>query len=135
MLPNIKGTTDRIERILRRHHNSTAFKPYQTIRSQLRNPKHQINLENQGVYSKPCGTCGLKYVGQTNRRISARVNENKLSIKNEQTTSALFIHQHETNHKIDNTKQIVNVDHYKTRLIREAIEIEKDGFLNKKTTP
>ena len=134
VLPYIKGTTDRIGRILRRHNISTAFKPYQTIRSQLRNPKHKIKLENQGVYSIPCGTCGLKYVGQTNRRISARVNEHKLSIKNKQTTSALFIHQHETNHKIDfdNTKQIANVDHYKTRLIREAIEIEKDGFLNKR---
>ena len=73
-------------------------------------------------------------MGQTNRRISARVNEHRLSIKNKQTTSALFIHQHETNHKIDfdNTKKIVNVDHYKTRLIREAIKIEKDGFLNKR---
>ena len=93
------------------------------MRSQLRNPKHKIKLENQGVYSIPCRTCGLKYVGQTNRRIFARVNEHKLNIKNKQTTLALFIHQHKTNHKIDfdNTKQIANVDHYKTRLISEAI--------------
>ena len=73
-------------------------------------------------------------MGQTNRRICARVDKHKLSIKNKETTSALFIHQHETNHKIDfdNTKQIANIDHYKTRLIREAIEIEKYGFLNKR---
>ena len=134
IIPYVKGTTDKIGRLLRKHNIKTVYKPHQTIRSYLKNPKDKIKFENQGVYCIPCGTCNQKYVGQTNRRISARLEEHKLGIRNKQTTSALFIHQHETGHTIDfeNSKQIASIDQYKTRLIRESIEIEKCGELNKR---
>ena len=133
-MPYIKGTTDRIGHILRRYEISTTYKPHQTIETSLKNPKQKIKLENHGVYSVKCGTCYKTYVGQTNRRISARLEEHKLAIKNKQTTSALFQHQHQTGHKInfDSCKQIASAENYKTRLIREAIEIEKIGHLNKR---
>ena len=61
VLPYIKGTKDRIERILRKHNIPTAFKPYQTIKSQLRNPKHKIKLENQGVALNMCDKLTEEY--------------------------------------------------------------------------
>ncbi|MBV2145233.1 MAG: GIY-YIG nuclease family protein, partial [Wolbachia endosymbiont of Pissodes strobi] len=110
------------------------MEPHRTIRTYLRNPKDKIKLENHGVYSISCGTCNKTYVGQTNRRISARLEEHKLSIRNRQTSSALFQHHLNTGHKInlDSCKQIANADHFRTRIIREAIEIEKSGSLNRR---
>lgn len=130
----MKGCTDRIGRILRKYNLRTIYKPHITINKILGNPKDKIYLENQGVYSISCGNCNKSYIGQTNRRISARLQEHKLNIKNKQTASALYTHERETGHKIDlnSCKQIANIDHYKTRIIREAIEIEKQGSLNKK---
>ncbi|XP_060535885.1 uncharacterized protein LOC132707891 [Cylas formicarius] len=132
VLPYIKGVTDKIGRILRKHDISTAYKPDHTIGAILRNPKQKITLENQGAYSVACGSCSLTYVGQTNRRISARLEEHRLAIRNKQPTSALFQHQHQTGDKIDfgTCKQIANIPDFRTRIIREAIEIEKSGHLN-----
>jgi hypothetical protein len=134
ILPYIKGTTDRIGRILRKYKISTTYKPYRTIRTSLKNPTQKIKLENHGIYSVGCGTCHKTYVGQTNRRISARLEEHKLAVKRKQTTSALFQHQHQTGHKInfDSCKQIATAENLKTRLIREAIEIEKNRTFKQK---
>lgn len=133
-LPYIRGVTDVIGRMLRKHNISTAYKPQTTIHKILGNPKDKKPLENHGVYSIPCNDCGKQYVGQTNRRISARVQEHKNSIRNKQTTSALFQHFQDTGHTIDfeNTKQVACIKHYRTRTIREAIEIEKSGHLNRR---
>ena len=133
-LPYIKGTTDRISRILHKHNYRISFKPHQTIKDQLQNPKQKIPLEHQGVYSIPCKDCPEKYVGQTNRRISARVREHELSIINKQITSALFQHHHHTGHNIDfeNTRTIAKLTHYGVRLQREAIEIYRHGAINQR---
>jgi len=111
----------------------TTFKPHNTLGNLLGNPKDKIKLENHGVYSIPCGDCKKLYIGQINRRISARLEEHKLSIKNKQITSALFQHHQNTRHHInfEQTKQIAAIPHFKTRLLTEAIKIEKHGELNK----
>ena len=57
------------------------YKPQTTIAALLGNPKDKIRLENHGVYSIPCGDCEKHYIGQSNRRISARVQEHKNSVK------------------------------------------------------
>ena len=133
-LPYIKGTTDRIGRLLRRHNLATAYKPHKTIGSSIRNPKDKRPLENQGVYSIQCSNCDGIYVGQSNRRISARVDEHKLAIRNKLPTSALSQHEVQTGHKIDldSCREIASVPYLRTRLIRESIEIEKQGSLNKR---
>ncbi|KAL3286648.1 hypothetical protein HHI36_001147 [Cryptolaemus montrouzieri] len=123
-LPYIKGTMDRIGRILRKHDILTTYTPHITIGASLRNPKDKVKLENQGVYSISCGACQAKYVGQTNRKMSARLNEHKLSIKNKQMTSALFQHHINTGHKInfDSCKQIANINHFKTRTWKSLLK-------------
>ncbi|XP_074041998.1 uncharacterized protein [Leptinotarsa decemlineata] len=132
--PYVKGVTDKIGRILRRKNIRTTYKPHKTISSWLPRPKERISLENQGVYSITCEDCGQQYIGQTNRRISARTQEHKNSIRTKQTSSALFQHHLQIGHKINfgSTKQIAQVQNPRIRQIREANEIEKQGLINKR---
>nr|XP_023023996.1 uncharacterized protein LOC111512130 [Leptinotarsa decemlineata] len=130
----VKGVTDKIGRILRRKNIRTTYKLHKTISSWLPRAKERISLENQGVYSITCEDYGQQYIGQTNRRISARTQEHKNSIRTKQTSSALFQHHLQTGHKInfESTKQIAQVQNPRIRQIREAIEIEKQGLINKR---
>ena len=134
VLPYIKGITDKIGRVLRKNNITPIFKPQKTIANILGNPKDKIELENHGVYSIPCADCDQTYIGQTNRRISTRVQEHKNSLRNKQTTSALFQHHQATGHKIDfnRSREIASIENYRVRTIREALEIEKSGQLNKR---
>ncbi|KAJ7309906.1 hypothetical protein JRQ81_007994 [Phrynocephalus forsythii] len=115
LLPYIKGTTDKISKILHKHNIKTAFCTDRKIANILRNPKDKIELENQGVYEIPCKVCPATYIGQTNRRISARIAEHKNA------------HIKTTGHEIDfeRTKLISKTEHFNSRIIMEAIEIEK----------
>ncbi|KAK5641045.1 hypothetical protein RI129_009592 [Pyrocoelia pectoralis] len=126
-LPYIKGTTDKISRILQKHKIDTTFTPYRKIHSILRNSKDNIALESQGVYEIPCGGCGLSYIGQTNRKISARIEEHKNAVKKVQATSSLSQHVTTTGHtiKFEDAKTLASIEHCTSRIIREAIEIGK----------
>ncbi|XP_077778802.1 uncharacterized protein LOC144326219 [Podarcis muralis] len=127
LLPYIKGTTDKISKILHKHNIKTAFCANQKIANILRNPKDKIQLENQGVYEIPCKVCPATYIGQTNRRINARIAEHKNAVKKEEKTSSLFQHMKETGHEINfaDSKLLSNMEHHHKRIIMEAIEIEK----------
>jgi len=67
ILPYVKGTTDRIGRILNKHNIRTIFKPSKKIGQILRNPKNQrLPLSSAGVYKISC-FCGQVYIGETER--------------------------------------------------------------------
>ncbi|KAJ9574562.1 hypothetical protein L9F63_008273, partial [Diploptera punctata] len=65
---------------------------------------------SQGIYEIPCTSCEQTYVGRTNRRISCRIQEHKAAINRQEPTSTLTL---------------AKIDHEKSRIYREAIEIEK----------
>lgn len=127
VLPYVKGVTDRIGRILKKHKIKTTYTPHSKIQGLLRNPKDRIPLENQGVYEIFCNNCDSSYVGQTNRRISVRLEEHKHAVRQGLSTSSLAQHVKLTGHSIDfeNAKTIANIEHLTCRVAREAIEIEK----------
>lgn len=60
--------------------------------------------------------------------------EHTLAVRYNQTTSALYKHHLDTEHKIyfDKRKQIASIQHHTSRLIREAIETEKTVSKNKR---
>jgi hypothetical protein len=92
-------------------------------------------LENQGVYEIPCGSCDKSYIGQTNRRISVRVDEHRLAVEKKEKSSALALHVIASGHKIDfnRCRTVATEQGLANRLMREAIEIEKrPTCLNKK---
>lgn len=124
-LPYIKGITDKIGRILKKHNIGTAFTSTTKIKNITDKHKCKIHLENQGVYELPCMDCPETYIGQTNRRISTRIQEHKNTLKHK-TSSSLTQHYLETGHRIDfdNARTIASIQPFKPRIIREAIEID-----------
>lgn len=127
-LPYIKGTTDKISRIISKHNIKTVFKPHCILRNQFRSVKDPLpKLHTSGVYSIPC-SCGKYYIGQTGRAIDTRKNEHRSDCRHKRITqSALAEHTLQTGHTInfDETKVLAKTQHGKSRYIREAIEIEK----------
>lgn len=126
-LPYIRGVSEKIGRLLRDQGFDTTFHSDNKIGSLLRNVKDIIPLESQGVYEIPCGSCNRVYVGQTNRRVSNRVEEHTRSVFREDPKSALFQHVKDTSHRIDfdRAKTVAVEKHLWPRIYREAIEIVK----------
>ncbi|KAK5645629.1 hypothetical protein RI129_004093 [Pyrocoelia pectoralis] len=75
ILHYLKGVTDKIARKFPKNEFRVVFKPYRTLSQFIRTPKDTIPGESQGVYEIQCCDCSQSYVGQSNRRISARANE------------------------------------------------------------
>ncbi|XP_018311528.1 uncharacterized protein [Mycetomoellerius zeteki] len=127
-LPFVKGTTDRIGRILNKHNIRTIFKPPKKIGQILKNPKDQRPpLSSAGVYKIPC-SCGQVYIGETGRMVNLRIKEHQRDVRLKHATqSALSEHNIETGHQIqfDKTTTIANIASYFPRKYREAIEIQK----------
>jgi hypothetical protein len=131
-LPYVKGITDRISRMLRGSNIRTVFTAENKISSLLQGVKDKIPLESHGVYEVPCGSCDLTYVGRTNRKVSARIAEHMVDVKNKKTTSTLATHVMTEGHTIDFEKSRVLASLYneKHRVYREAIEIEARPTMN-----
>ncbi|XP_074028540.1 uncharacterized protein [Leptinotarsa decemlineata] len=134
-LPYIKGLTDKIGQILKKQDIKTIITANNQISTFLRSPKDKIINESQGIHETPCSDCDRTYVGQTNRRVPSRVYEHQLAVRKSDPSSSLSKHYQKTGHNIDfaNTKTIASAKTLQTRIIREAIEIEKRTFcLNKR---
>jgi hypothetical protein len=112
---------------LKKHKIRTTYRPYRKINTFLRSAKDHIPLESHGVYEVPCASCNKVYIGQTNRRISTRLEEHRLAVKKGTEVSGLAQHAKKTGHSIDfeATKVLATGHKYDTRIIREAVEIEK----------
>ena len=103
------------------------FRTDRKISTLVRNVKDIVPHESHGIYEIPCGSCEKTYVGRTNRKISARFAEHKVSIKRRDTSSTLAQHVLQEGHWInfDAAKTLVRLDQERPRIYREAVEIEK----------
>jgi hypothetical protein len=80
VVPYVKGTTDRIGRMLRKLNVRTVFGTHWKVSNMLRSPKDPLPvLHTSGVYRIPC-SCGLSYVGQTGRSIEVRLKEHQADL-------------------------------------------------------
>lgn len=66
--------------------------------------------------------------------VSVKMKEHQNSMKAKQTSLALFMLYSNTGHKIDlnSSKQIDQIENHRVRTLRETIEIEKMGKINKR---
>ena len=126
-LPYVRGTTDKISKILRQHNIKTIFDTDTKIERYLSSIKDKIHLDGKGIYEIPCKDCTGVYIGETGRRISNRVIEHRNCLRRDEKTSALVQHERKHSHQVDlqEAKVIAPVSNHRQRIIREAIEIEK----------
>jgi hypothetical protein len=145
VIPYVKGLSEAIDRVFRKHGVTTAMKPHCTLRQLLVHPKDKTekNKISECVYSVPCKTCDKVYIGETGRSVGVRLEEhkkdcnsiagkrytraNRLTSAIEQHKSAITDHLAQENHVIDweGTKIIDREGHRTTRQVKEAIWIRR----------
>jgi predicted GIY-YIG superfamily endonuclease len=129
-LPYVKGTSEKIGKVLQKYAIKPVFRPINKIKDILRPVKDKLPLHASGVYHVKC-SCGMCYVGETGRLVSTRIKEHIRHTKNcDNHISAIATHSTELKHSIefDSTKIIASADNYFERKILEAIEIKKHKF-------
>ena len=154
VIPYVKGLSEKVQRIFKKHDIHCAFKPHNTLRSMLVRPKDpRPALETSDcVYKIPCANCEVPYIGETSRHLKHRLKEHQDSVKavaarkftrsrvpqakEEEHKSALADHAAQCNHVIDWKNTSVLASHCsnkKGRWIQEAIHVraEKKGTLNR----
>ena len=128
ILPYIKGTINRIGRILNKYNIRIIFKPPKKIGQILKNPKDQRPpLSSARVYKILC-SCGQVYIGETERMVNLWIKEHQHDVRLKHITqSALSEHNIETGHQIlfDKTTTIANITSYFPRKYRKVVEIQK----------
>ncbi len=147
VLPYVKGVSERVQRIFKKHQVQTAMKPHRTLKQILVHPKDKRAIEKTGncIYEIPCKNCDSSYVGETSRMFGTRLSEHKAEVKKaegkrytrserrtsevEQTKSAISDHVARENHVIDwDNPKILGREHVKkSREVREAMEIRRRG--------
>ena len=154
VVPYVKGLSEKVQRIFKRHGIHCAMKPANTLRSMLVRPKdpRQLLDNSDVVYRIPGKNCDSPYIGETGRHLKCRISEHQASVKKvanrkytrsrklqadqEENKSALADHAAQTNHTIDWDNAKILASHCtnkKGRWIRESIWVrsERAGTVNR----
>ena len=123
-IPYIKGVSEPLARIFKKHGLSVYHKPINTLRSLLVHPKDTTPKFNRTgvIYEVNCQDCNNTYVGETGRTLGKRLDEHKRL-----TSSAIHEHTADTSHTMDwdNTRILGRESNIHRRKIREAIYIKR----------
>ncbi|KXJ05045.1 hypothetical protein AC249_AIPGENE1645 [Exaiptasia diaphana] len=89
VLPYLKGTTERVQRILQQHNIKCCIKPDKTLRQILSKPKDPVEYEKQSgvVFRIPCGECSTQYIDETGRALRTRRKEHEAAVRLGKTSS------------------------------------------------
>ena len=102
MLPYVSGISEDIRRVCRKFGLGVVFKSGRSLRSILTRVKDTLPAEKQSkvVYQIPC-SCGKAYIGETTRRLEARMKEHQdACCRGMLEKSALAEHTWEHHHPI-----------------------------------
>ncbi|KAI8484651.1 hypothetical protein Bbelb_375920 [Branchiostoma belcheri] len=145
IIPYVKGVTEPLERVFRKHQVSTAVKPKTTLRNLLVHPKDKMgdHVKTDCVYKIPCKSCDQVYIGETGRTFGKRLEEHRKEADNSETVrytrsqkqqaqkeekkSAVTDHVARNNCVIDweGARVIDREDNRRIRWIKEAVWIRK----------
>ncbi|KAL9985798.1 hypothetical protein ACROYT_G008243, partial [Oculina patagonica] len=101
--PYIKGVTEPLTRVLKKHDITVVNKPLTTLQQQFPAPKFRPSLESQTnvVYKIPCAECSWCYIGETGRAFNTRKKEHLRNVKTAAKGSRIANHVWSNNHAID----------------------------------
>jgi len=102
-LPYIKGLTEPLTRLLRRHDILVTNKPVITLQQEFTTPKFRPEKEDQCnvVYKIPCSTYSWSYIGETGRSFYTRKKEHTRNLKMRTKGSNVENHAWSKNHQLD----------------------------------
>jgi len=123
-IPYIRGTSEVLARVFKKHGANIFHKPFNSIRQNLTKVKDKTDkMKKCGViYHVQCEDCKNDYVGETARQLDTRLKEHLT-----RTSSAIYEHCKQTGHKIDpnKTRVLTSEEHLWKRKVKEAIEIKQ----------
>ena len=106
-----------------------VFSYNNSLSSKLVHNKDTVNNKDVGVYSIPCKDCSQRYIGESGRGLSVRINEHKNACRRGQDNNMIAKHVWDRNHRIDwDSSKII----YKSNDIgkRRVVEGALIGLLN-----
>ena len=112
----IKGLTEPLTRLLRRHDILVTNKSVITLQQEFPAPKFCPEKEDQCnvVYKIPCSTCSWSYIGETGRSFNTRKKEHTRNVKMRTKDSNVANHAWSKNHQIDfDNALIINKANYR----------------------
>ncbi len=103
VLPYINGSTEPLERLLKRYGIRTTTKPLRTLEQDFPSPKDRPLPEKQTnvIYKINCADCSWSYIGETSRALETRKKEHKRNVKQRKSGSNIAKHAWTQNHKIN----------------------------------
>ena len=122
-LPYIKGVTEPLTRVLKKHDVTVVNKPFTTLQQQFPAPKFRPSMESQTnvVYKIPCTNCSWCYIGETGRAFNTRIKEHLRNTKTAAKGSRIANHAWSNNHAIDfENASIIDKGTFRTRKTLEA---------------
>ena len=128
-IPYVQGNSEAISRVLMDLKVKVCFKPVNTYRRVLSQPKDVVAVWSKSnvVYKVKCKECEASYAGESVRRLETRITEHKRALqKGETNVLALTDHAWRVGHHIDwDSPTILGVSSgYYSRLALEAIHIK-----------
>ena len=122
----IKGLSENLQRIYRKHGVNVYHKPDNTLRSLLVKVKDKDTptQKSNAIYHLQCGDCEKDYIGETGRGVGVRFKEH-INLKH--STSAITEHMKKAKHKFttDQIKILGCEDHVMKRRVKETLAIRK----------
>ena len=120
--------------ILKKFDVNVAFRNNTTVKTKL--IKNSPTTQEGCVYSIPCNSCDLIYIGQTSKSLDTRIKQHKYCIRTGQQNSAVFQHLSIYDHPMNwnGAKNIVKCNNSQIRNIIESSfiknSIERNMNLN-----
>ena len=122
-LPYIKGVTEPLTRVLKKHEITVVNKPLKTLQQEFPIPKSRppLTLQPDIVYKIPCGNCSWSYIGETGRSFATRKKEHIRNAKTAAKGSRIANHAWSHDHVIDfNNASIIDKGSSRIRKFLES---------------
>jgi len=83
VIPYVEKVSETIMRIMKKHNVPVTMKPWKTLKDLLVHKKDKQDKEDitECVYKVPCANCDKTYVGETGRKLGARLHEHKTEVE------------------------------------------------------
>ena len=114
----IKGLTEPLTRVLRKHDIKVSNKPTRTLQQEFPSPKDRPETEKQTnvIYKIPFKDCSWGYIGETGRRFETRKKEHIKNIKQNIAGSNIASHSWINDHIINfEDGKVIDKGNYRTR--------------------
>ena len=101
--PYIKGTSERIQKIIKKYNMFLSNSASNTLSRQLISLKDKTSIgEKCGVvYQIKCGDCSNSDIGETGRNLKTRIKEHEKDIQQGKLLSQVYQHHQESGHNFD----------------------------------